>query len=229
MTKEGYFKKITLQSLRGNDEQKLKEGDEIAFTEDTDNLGELIFFTDKCQMYRIKVSDFDVVKASAMGDYIPSKLSMDPGEKPIFMRLIDSKSNPEKENMVFFFENGKGVRVPVTSYITKSVRRKLVGAYSDASPIVAAFLEKTNDPFDVMLVSDVDRAIIVKTSLIPVKTTRTSAGVQVFTLKKGQRLVGAYTDFAERFEDTKGYKKIKIPATGILLSEKDIDKQQLKI
>ena len=229
MTKEGYFKKITLQSLRGNDEQKLKEGDEIAFTEDTDNLGELIFFTDKCQMYRIKVSDFDVVKASAMGDYIPSKLSMDPGEKPIFMRLIDSKSNPEKENMVFFFENGKGVRVPVTSYITKSVRRKLVGAYSDASPIVAAFLEKSSDPFDVMLVSDADRAIIVKTSLIPVKTTRTSAGVQVFTLKKGQKLVGAYSDFAERFEDTKGYKKIKIPATGILLSEKDIDKQQLKI
>ncbi len=229
MTKEGYFKKITLQSLRGNDEQKLKEGDEIAYTADTDNLGELIFFTDKCQMYRVKVSDFDVVKASAMGEFIPAKLGMDQGEKPIFMRLIDSKSNPEKENMVFFFENGKGVRVPVTSYVTKAFRRKLVGAYSDASPIVAVFLEKTNDPFDVMLVSDAERAIIVKTSLLPVKTTRSAAGVQVMTLKKEQKLRAVYSDFTERFEDTKGYKKIKIPAPGTLLSEKDIDKQQLKI
>ena len=169
------------------------------------------------------------VKASAMGDFIPTKLGMDAGEKPIFMRLIDANSKLEKENMVFFFENGKGVRVPVTSYITKSARKKLIGAYSDASPIVSAFLENESNPYDIMLVSDADHAIIVKTSLIPVKTTRTSAGVQVFTLKKGQKLVGAYSDFAERFEDTKGYKKIKIPATGILLSEKDIDKQQLKI
>ena len=229
MTKEGYFKKITLQSLRGNDEQKLKEGDEITYTADTDNLGELIFFTDKCQMYRVKVSDFDVVKASSMGEFIPAKLGMDQGEKPIFMRLIDAKSNPEKENMVFFFENGKGVRVPVTSYVTKAFRRKLVGAYSDASPIVAAFLEKSNDPFEVMLVSNTERAIIVKTSLLPVKSTRTSSGVQVMTLKSGQKLRAVYSDFADRFEDTKGYKKIKIPATGILLSEKDIDKQQLKI
>ena len=229
MTKEGYFKKITLQSLRGNDEQKLKDGDEITYTADTDNLGELIFFTDKCQLYRVKVCDFDIVKASSMGEYIPAKLGMDQGEKPIFMRLFDSKSNPEKENMVFFFENGKGVRIPVTSYVTKAFRRKLVGAYSDASPIVAAFLEKANEPFDVMLVSNADRAIIVKTSLLPIKTTRTSAGVQVMMLKKGQTLSAVYDDFAERFEDTKGYKKIKIPATGILLSEKDIDKQQLKI
>ena len=229
MTKEGYFKKITLQSLRGNDEQKLKEGDEITYTADTDNLGELIFFTDKCQLYRVKVCDFDIVKASSMGEYIPAKLGMDQGEKPIFMRLFDSKSNPEKENMVFFFENGKGVRIPVTSYVTKAFRRKLVGAYSDASPIVAAFLEKSNEPFDVMLVSNADRAIIVKTSLLPIKTTRTSAGVQVMMLKKGQTLRAVYDDFTERFEDTKGYKKIKIPATGILLSEKDIDKQQLKI
>ncbi|MBE6600119.1 MAG: topoisomerase IV [Ruminococcaceae bacterium] len=229
MTREGYFKKITLQSLRGNDEQKLKEGDEITYTADTDNLGELIFFTDKCQLYRVKVSDFDVVKASSMGEFIPAKLGMDQGEKPIFMRLFDSKSNPEKENMVFFFENGKGVRIPVTSYVTKAFRRKLVGAYSDASPIVAAFLEKTNDPFDIMLISDAERAIIIKTSLLPVKTTRSAAGVQVMTLKKGQKLRAAYSDFAERFEDTKGYKKIKIPAAGTLLSEKDIDKQQLKI
>ncbi len=227
LTNEGYFKKITLQSLRGNDEQKLKDGDYITFTEDTDNLAELIFITDKCQLYRAKVSDFDTTKASAMGDFVPVKLGMDSGEKPVFMRV--QKGYPEKENFVFIFENGKGVRVPVTAYVTKAVRRKLVGAYSDASPIVSVLYEKEKEPYDIMLLSDVDRAIVIKTSLIPQKTTRTSAGVQLMTLKKDQKLVAVYSDFATRFEETKGYKKIKIPAVGILLSEKDITKQQLKI
>ncbi len=227
MTNEGYFKKITLQSLRGNDEQKLKDGDFITFTADTDNLAELVFITDKCQLYRAKVCDFDTTKASAMGDFIPVKLGMDSGEKPIFMRV--QPSYPEKENFVFIFENGKGVRVPVTAYVTKATRRKLVGAYSDASPIVAVLYEKEKEPFEIMLLSNVDRAIVIKSSLIPVKTTRTSAGVQLMVLKKDQKLVAAYDDFATRFEETKGYRKIKIPAPGILLSEKDITKQQLRI
>jgi DNA gyrase subunit A len=226
LTRDGYFKKITLQSLRGNDEQKLKEGDEIISSYDTENIADIIFVTDKCQLYRCKVADFDTSKASAMGDFVPVKLNMDNGEKPIFIRI--QPSYPEKENFVFIFENGKGVRVPATSYITKAARRKLVGAYSDASPIVAVFYEKEKEPYDIMLLSENDRAIVIKTSLIPAKSTRTSAGVQLMTLKKGQKLKAAYSDFAERFEETKGYKKIKIPATGILLSEKDIDKQQLK-
>lgn len=227
LTAEGYFKKITLQSLRGNDEQKLKEGDQIISTEDTENRSELIFITDKCQLYRAKVSDFDTVKASSLGDFIPVKLGMDEGEKPVFMRV--QNSYPEKENFVFIFENGKGVRVPVTAYVTKAARRKLVGAYSDVSPIVAVFYEKEKEPYEVMLLSENDRAIVLKTSLIPLKSTRTSAGSQLMTLKKGLKLKAAYSDFAERFEETKGYRKLKIPATGILLSEKDIDKQQLKI
>ena len=227
LTKEGYFKKITLQSLRGNDEHKLKENDEILTSYDTDNLSELIFFTDKCQLYRAKTADFECCKASAMGEYLPAKLNMDDGEKPIFMMIHTGYK--EGENFVFIFENGKGVRVPATCYETKSVRRKLVGAYSSASPIVAVFHEVEKNPFEIMLVSDVDRAIVIKTSLIPQKSTRGSGGVTLMTLKKGQKLVDCCANFEEKYENAKGYRKLKIPASGSLLSDKDISSRQLKI
>ena len=222
LTKEGYFKKITALSLRGNDEHKLKEGDEIAYSYDATNNSELIFFSDNCKVYRTKCSDFENTKASAMGDFIPAKLGMDSGEKPISMRLYTSPT--ADENMVFIFENGKGVRVPLSSYETKASRKKLVGAYSDASPIVAALYEKEKEPYEVMMVSSDDRAIIFKTSLIPLKATRSSSGVTLMSLKKGSKVVSVRTDVPE---DTKGYKKTKLPATGTLLAEKDIKKQQL--
>ncbi len=225
MTREGYFKKITLQSLRGNDEQKLKDNDEIIFTEDTDNLSDLIFVTDRAQIYRIKTAEFDCVKASSMGDYLPAKLGMDDGEKPIFMRV--QKGYPAGENFVFIFENGKGVRIPVSNYETKGNRKKLVKAYSDLSPICGVFYEKEKEPFEIMLVSNADRAIVLKTSLIPVKATKTSAGVSLMTLKKGQKL--AYATDRFEAEGAKGYRKLKIPATGQLLAEKDIQKQQITI
>ena len=227
LTREGYFKKITLQSLRGNDEQKLKDSDEILFTEDTDNLSDLIFVTDRAQIYRAKTADFDCVKASAMGDFLPAKLGMDDGEKPVFMRV--QKGYPANENFVFIFENGKGVRVPVSNYETKGNRKKLVKAYSDLSPICGVFYEKEKEPFEIMLVSNADRAIILKTSLIPVKATKTAAGVTLMTLKKGQKLVRALSDFESVYENAKGYRKLKIPASGQLLAEKDIRKQQLSI
>ena len=227
LTKEGYFKKITMQSLRGNDEHKLKENDEILFSEETDNLSELIFVTDKCQLYRAKTADFDCCKASSMGEYLPAKLNMDDGEKPIFMKI--HKGFCEGENFVFIFENGKGVRVPATTYETKSARRKLINVYSDASPISAVFYEIEKDPFEFIMVSDGDRAIIVKTSLVPIKTTRTSAGVTLMTLKKGQRIVDCRRDIEAKYENTKGYRKLKIPASGQILTEKDIKIQQLKI
>ena len=227
LTKEGYFKKITMQSLRGNDEHKLKENDEILFSEETDNLSELIFVTDKCQLYRAKTADFECCKASAMGEYLPAKLNMDDGEKPIFMKV--HKGFSEGENFVFIFENGKGVRVPVTNYETKSARRKLVNVYSDASPISAVFYEVEKNPFEFIMVSDGDRAIIIKSSLVPIKNTRTSSGVTLMTLKKGQKIVDCQRDFETKYENTKGYRKLKIPASGQLLSEKDIKIQQLKI
>ena len=224
LTKEGYFKKITALSLRGNDEHKLKDGDEIAFSEDTTNNADVVFFSDKCKVYRTKVSEFENTKASAMGDFIPAKLGMDSGEKPIFMRV--QSTYPANEHMVFIFENGKGVRVPLSAYETKGTRRKLVGAYSDASPIVAAFYEK--DPMDIMMISTDDRAIIFKSSLIPVKTTRSSSGVTLMSVKKGHKIKEALVNFGDRYEDTKGYKKIKLPAAGTLLADKDIKKMQLK-
>ena len=227
MTREGYFKKITLQSLRGNDEQKLKENDAILFEEDTDNLSDLIFVTDRCQLYRAKTADFDCVKASSMGEFLAAKLGMDEGEKPIFMRV--QQGYPEGENFVFIFKNGKGVRVPVTQYETKGNRRKLVGAYSSASPICGVFYEKEKDPFEIMLISDGDRAIILKTSLIPIKATRSSGGVTLMTMKKGQELTMALSKIPEAYDSSKGYRKLKIPASGQLLAEEDLSAHQLKI
>ncbi|MBR7112450.1 MAG: topoisomerase IV [Clostridia bacterium] len=228
LTKEGYFKKITFQSLRGNDEQKLKDGDEIVQLFDAENKDNLLIFTDKAQVYRVAVNDFITTKASAMGDFLSAKLSMDKEERPIFMRV--QNTYPEGENMVFVFENGKGVRVPITAYIAKGNRRKLTGAYSDASPIAGIFYEVEKNPFELMLLTDGDRAIVVKSSLIPVMTTRSSKGNSIITLgKKEKRVREVLTNFTERYGDAKGYRKYKIPATGVLLSEKNIDAMQISI
>lgn len=213
LSREGYLKKITALSLRGNDEHKLKEGDEIAFTYDTTNNSELMFFTDKCKVYRAKVSEFENTKASAMGDFIPAKLSMDEGERPLYMRIYsEAKQN---ENMIFLFENGKGVRVPLSVYETKATRRKLVGAYSDVSPIVAVFYEK--DPIHILLTTSDERAIFFKSSLIPIKTTRTAAGVTLINLKKDSKVIRATDEFDENDDQYRGCRKTKLPATGTAL------------
>ena len=214
LTGEGYFKKITFLSLRGNDEQKVKDGDKVNTVIDAENAGDVIFFTNRAQVYRAKISDFDCTKASALGDFLPAKLEMDAGEKPIFMRV--QSVYPENENFVFIFENGKGVRVPASSYATKGNRRKLISAYSDVSPLVGMFYE--TEPTDIFLESSDKKAIVVKSSLIPIKTTRSAAGVNIFTLKKKAKIVRAETDFEEKF-DAKGFRKLKIPATGVPLSD----------
>ena len=225
MTNEGYFKKITLQSLRGNDEQKFKDGDFLTFTADTDNLADLVFVTNKQQIYRAKVADFECCKASAMGDFLPAKLSMDEGERPVFMRI--QKSYPDNEHFVYIFENGKGVRVPASCYETKGNRKKLVNAFSSASPICAVFYEIEKDPYEILLVSDAERAITLKTSLIPIKTTRTSGGVTLMTMKKGNKLSYATDNIPEAY--TKGYKKLKIPASGVTIPDSDLSALQLSI
>lgn len=214
LTKEGYFKKIALASLKSTDEQKMKDGDEIAFCEETDNTTEIMFFTDKCRVYKAKTSDFETVKLTTMGIFIPAVLGMESGEKPIFMKAQENYS--ETDNMVFIFENGKGVKVPMLAYDTKGTRRKLQGAYSSASPIVAAFYEK--EPFEIMMTSSANRAIIFKSSLIPIKTTRSANGVTLMTLKDGQKIISAISDKNEKFEDTKGYRKLKLPAIGTIIS-----------
>ena len=149
LTSEGYFKKITALSLRGNDEHKLKDGDKIICEAEADNLTDLFFFTDKAQLYRAKASDFDICKASAMGEFLPAKLGFDQGEKPIYMKVGAEWS--EKKNFVFVFENGKGVKVPQSVYLTKGNRRKLTGAFSPSSPTKGFFEE--DKPFDILIVT----------------------------------------------------------------------------
>lgn len=215
LTREGYFKKITFQSLRGNDEQKCKDGDSILNILDGENRDDLIFFTDHAQLYRAKADDFDTTKASALGEYLPVKLKMDPDEKPVLMNI--QNSYPEKENVVFLFANGKGVRVSVANYVTTGNRRRITSAFSRKSPVVAAFYEK--DPFELLLVSSDNRGIVIKTSLIPLMSTRTSGGVQLISLKAGQTLARATADLSELADGSKGLKKLKIPAPGVPLGK----------
>ncbi len=214
LTKEGYFKKITFRSLQGNDEQKCKEGDEILNIFDGENRDDLIFLTDQAQLYRAKADDFDTTKASALGDYLPVKLKMDPDEKPILMNV--QNSYPEKENLVLLFANGKGVRISMANYVVTGNRRRITSAFSTKSPVVAAFYEKA--PMDILLVNSEGKGMVVKSSLIPIMATRTSGGVQVMSLKAGQTLVSATTDLSGLSDGAKGLKKIKIPATGVAMN-----------
>lgn len=216
LTREGYFKKITFRSLQGNDEQKCKDGDEVLSILDGENKDDLIFVTDRAQLYRAKADDFDPTKASALGDYLPVKLGMDADEKPILMNI--QNSYPESDHFVFIFENGKGVRISAANYVTTGNRRKLTSVYSKNSPPVAAFYETA--PMELLLVSSEKRGIVIKSSLIPVMNTRTSGGVQLMTLKKGQKLVAASTDLSSLPDGAKGLKKLKIPATGVPMDQK---------
>ncbi|MBR5515493.1 MAG: topoisomerase IV, partial [Clostridia bacterium] len=225
LTKEGYFKKITQQSLKGSDVQKLKDGDEIIFNEDVNSREELIFFTDKANAYKAKVVDFDNCKASDFGKFIPVELGFDEGEKVFYMQRV-SEYKPEY-NMIFIFKNGKGVRVPLSSYQTKNNRRKLIGAFSDVSPIVAAFCEK--EPMDIMLISNMSKAIIVNSELITYKTTRTAQGAALYTLRKNQYIESAITDHADKYDNLKKYKKTKLPASGVVLEERDVDAMQMSL
>jgi DNA gyrase subunit A len=214
LTRDGFFKKITHNSLRasalrGSDEQKLKEGDEVIYQEDAENADELLFITDKQKIYKARIRDFDQVKTSALGDFIPVKLEFEKDEKPIAVKAL-KEYNPN-HNLIYIFKNGKGVRVPVSSYETKGNRKKLVGAYSDAAPIAAVIYE--NEPFDILIGTESGKGAIINTSLIPLKTTRTSIGSTLISLKKGDEVGFALRDYAKKFPDTSKLRKNSIPAT----------------
>ena len=227
-TKDGYLKKITQQSLRGNAEQKLKEDDEIILECEVSNRDEMIFFTDKAQLYFAKMSDFELTKASEIGIYVPKKLNFDPDE-----RVISMKINPvltEENRVIFFYENGKAVRVPMDQYATQGNRKKLKKAYSDASPVVSVIYEDGDDY--IMLINSEHKAILIRPSLIPIKTTRTSIGTIVFAmnLKKNQKITQVIKDYEAKYPEANShYRKLKIPATGVLMLEKDIRAKQMKI
>lgn len=214
LTKEGYFKKITRQSLMRADEQKMKDGDEIINSEETENRAELIFFTDHAQAYKCKAADFDSVKASSMGDFAAAKLGFDEDERPVMMKAIQSYD--PADNFIFIFENGKGVKIPVSAYETKTNRRRLTGAFSQASPVVAILYE--HEPFDILIENSLGRAILINSSLIPQKTTRTSAGSILFTMKDGTTVSRVTAGSAIDTDKASKCRKHKIPATGITIN-----------
>ena len=224
-TKEGYFKKITASSFRDTDEQKMKEDDEVQTVESSDNLSELMFMTNKGQCYKARTSAFDTTRSSVMGTYIPSKLSFDPDEKAIFMHALSGY--PADKNLIFIFENGKGVKIPLSAYETKGNRKKLTGAFSTASPIAAVFYE--SEITDILMISDDNKALQISTSLIPVKSTRTSQGVTLFTLKKNKKVVKVIYGFKGKSISGKSYRKIKIPSAGSTFDDYDINENQIKL
>ena len=223
LSQQGYFKKITPQSLRMSGEQKFKEDDALSVSVESSNAAELMFFTDRAQVYKTRASDFSDGKASLLGDYLPSKLGMDEGESVMGMVLPGDYSG----YMLFFFENGKAAKVELSAYKTMSNRRRLTGAYSDKSPLKA--LLHLREDREIAVYSTEPRVLIVNTALLGVKTTRTTQGVALLTLKK------KYTLDAVRFPEETGitdlarYRGRSIPATGALLKTEDSDDKQLSL
>ena len=221
VSREGYLKKITAQSLRMSGEQKFKEGDSLAFSKVTTNRDELLVFTDKFQCYKAKLSDFEDGKASQLGDYLPQKLGMEPEEKVIQVVL----TGDYKGFILFFFENGKVARVPLSAYETKTNRRKLTGAYSDKSVLVKAMALDADAQIAVYS-SDGRAAIFTTAQLLP-KTTRNTQGVAVLTLKKKAVLSDAILVEESGITNLSRYRTKTIPSAGALLkSEDSAEKQQ---
>ncbi len=216
-TRAGYLKKLSVQGMRSGEDQKLKEGDYVVYTEDTDNRGEILFFTDKGQIYRAKVADFDICKPSQMGEYVPSKLGMDDDEHTVSCKMVYDL-NPE-HHMVYIFENGKGLRVNLSAYDAKSKRRRITGAYSTESALVGAIYEG-KDAKPIFIRSDAGKAMLIKSSLIPVKATRTAAGVQIMQLPKKGVKVDLVTDRIEDVgPDATKCRKNAIPSSGTSVAQ----------
>ena len=217
LTKGGYLKKLSVQAMRSADEQKLKEGDFVIYQEDTDNRGDILFFTDKGQIYRARVAEFELAKASQMGEYVPSKLAMDDDEHVIYSKVI-YELDP-KHHMVYIFENGKGLRVSLGLYETKSRRKKITGAFSSESPLAGAVYEG-DKPVNIFIRSDAGRGMLIKSSLVPEKATRTAAGVQIMKLPKKGVKVDLVTDRIEDVgQDAMKCKKLALPSTGSPLDQ----------
>ncbi len=221
VSREGYLKKITPQSLRMSGEQKYKEGDRLAFSRETTNRAEILVFTDRAQCYKSRLSDFEDGKASQLGDYLPQKLSMDPGENVLHVIL----PGDYKGFMLFFFENGKAAKVPLSAYETKTNRRRLTGAFSDKSPLKAALALEADQ--QVAVYSTDGRALVISTALLAPKATRNTIGVNVMSLKKKAAL-----DRVSLFEDSgivnaSRYRCRTIPSAGALIKEEDSSEKQV--
>ena len=220
LSKEGYLKKITAQSLRMSGEQKFKEGDSLRDTVESTNRAEMLVFTDRCQCYKTRLSDFEDGKASLLGDYLPQKLGMDPGEN-VLQVIFPGDS---KGFVLFFFENGKVAKVPLSAYETKTNRKKLTGAFSDKSPVVRV-LSLAADTQIAVYSSD-GRAMIFSTADLLPKTTRNTIGVAVMSLKKKAVLQNALLLEESGIENQSRYRTKTIPAAGAILKEEDSQEKQ---
>lgn len=222
-TKEGYFKKITPQSLRMSSNHKLKDGDEIAQTCEFSNNGELLFFTDKCQVYKAKAADFTDTKASALGEYVPAKLGMDEGENAVYM--VATKDY--KGILLFAFENGKLAKVPLEAYQTKTNRKKLTGAYSDKSPLAGMVFFTEDKEF--LLKASSGRMLLIHSGAINLKTTRSTQGVAVMKLKKGHRLFEISEYVEGTFAKPQRYRTKTLPTLGAMPANEDSTDEQLTL
>ena len=221
VSNKGYFKKITPQSLRMSGEQKFKEGDGLRFSLETSNAAELLVFTDRYQVYKARCSDFEDSKASVLGDFLPAKLGFDEGENVAQVCFPADYSG----NMLFVYENGKVAKVELSAYQTKSNRRKLTGAYCDKSPLVAAFLLREDT--QLVLYSTEGRALIFSTAQIAAKTTRSTQGVAVLTLKRKATLHKAALLEKTGIVNAARYRTRTLPAVGALLKEEDAEEKQI--
>lgn len=222
-TKEGYFKKITPQSLRMSGEQKLKDGDEIIQELEFTNNCDLLFFTDKCQVYKAKADDFAQTKASVLGDYVAAKLGFDEGENAV--KMVATKDY--KGMLLFAFENGKAAKVPLESYATKTNRKKLTGAYSDKSPLVGLLYMPEDE--EVLFKASSGNMLLVHTGALALKTTRSTQGVAVLKPKKGHRLFSIERYKDGTFTNPKRYRTSSLPARGALPVNEDTKDEQLSL
>ncbi|MBC8545846.1 topoisomerase IV [Clostridiaceae bacterium NSJ-31] len=218
-TAEGYFKKITPQSLRMSGEQKLKEGDAVVRQVEETNTAELLFFSDRCQVYKARACDFDDTKASVLGDYIPAKLGMEEGERAVYMAVTHNYAG----YLLFFYENGKVAKVEMSAYQTVTRRKKLLAAYSDKSPLVAACAVREDGEF--LLTSTAGRMLLLHTGAIAAKTTKNTQGVAVMTLKKNARLASAAPYEAGTLPNEHRYRTKTLPAAGMLPRPEDLGEQ----
>ena len=223
LSKEGYLKKITAQSLRMSGEQKFKEGDSLLFSQETTNRADLLVFTDQFQCYKSRLSEFEDGKASQLGDYLPQKLGMEQGESVISVVLTQDYSG----FVLFFFENGKVAKVPLNAYETKTNRKKLTGAYCDKSPLVSVYALQADEQMAVY--SSDGRALIFSTAQLLPKTTRNTQGVTVMSLKRKAVMNAVLPLEQSGIENQSRYRTKTIPAAGALLKPEDMQEKQEKL
>ena len=222
LSREGYFKKISPQSLRMSSDQKFKEGDSLRQSFETTSNAEIMFFTDQHQVYKTRLGEFEDSKASVLGEYLPAKLGMDPGESVIYAVL---PGTDYAGALLFFFENGKVARVELSAYQTTSNRRKLTGAYSDKAPLCC--IRRVDKEGELAVYSSEPRCLIFHTALLAPKTTRTTQGVAVMNLKPKYHLERVTTVEESAISNLSRYRVRAIPAAGALLRQEDTEERQL--